>query len=167
MDKTRDQLKIMNRQFDFYMKHKIALKNNLISLLDQTFPRANTFFTSPVQKNGSQKWVDFVTSFWHVYCVRKLSLTAFTERYQKFCVRKGYDFHPEKPTQIFEASKESIALLPKDKLTKSLIMQAIEQLNTLSRTVEQLHLQMDRTAAQLPKYPVVMAMKGVGPSLGP
>ncbi|MEQ7305580.1 IS110 family transposase, partial [Enterococcus avium] len=35
MDKTRDQLKIMNRQFDFYMKHKTALKNNLIALLDQ------------------------------------------------------------------------------------------------------------------------------------
>ncbi|WP_176324017.1 IS110 family transposase, partial [Enterococcus sp. 5B3_DIV0040] len=65
MDKTRDQLKIMNRQFDFYMKHKTALKNNLISLLDQTFPGANTFFTSPVRKDGSQKWVDFVTSFWH------------------------------------------------------------------------------------------------------
>ncbi|MGM0110186.1 IS110 family transposase [Enterococcus sp. DIV0187] len=167
MDKTRDQLKIMNRQFDFYMKHKTALKNNLISLLDQTFPGANTFFTSPVRKDGSQKWVDFVTSFWHVDCVRKGSLTAFTERYQKFCTRKGYDFYPEKAAQIFEASKELIALLPKDKRTKGLIMQAIEQLNTLSRTVEHLRLQMDHTAAQLPEYPIVMAMKGVGPSLGP
>ncbi|OTO77366.1 hypothetical protein A5865_001242 [Enterococcus sp. 12E11_DIV0728] len=167
MDKTRDQLKIMNRQFDFYMKHKTALKNNLISLLDQTFPEANTFFTSPVRKDGSQKWVDFVTSFWHVDCVRKGSLTAFTERYQKFCIRKSYDFHPEKAAQIFEASKELIALLPKDKMTKSLIVQAINQLNTLSKTVEQLRLQMDQTASQLPEYPIVMAMKGVGPSLGP
>lgn len=167
MDKTRDQLKTMNRQFDFYMKHKTALKNNLIALLDQTFPGANTFFTSPVRKDGSQKWVDFVTSFWHVDCVRKVSLSVFTERYQKFCVRKGYDFHPDKPAQIFEASKELIALLPKDQMTKNLIMQAIKQLNTLSRTIEQLRLQMDQTAAQLPEYPVVMSMKGVGPSLGP
>lgn len=167
MDKTRDQLKTMNRQFDFYMKHKTALKNNLIALLDQTFPGANTFFTSPVRKDGSQKWVDFDTSFWHVDCVRKVSLSVFTERYQKFCVRKGYDFHPDKPAQIFEASKELIALLPKDQMTKNLIMQAIKQLNTLSRTIEQLRLQMDQTAAQLPEYPVVMAMKGVGPSLGP
>ena len=167
MDKTRDQLKTMNRQFDFYMKHKTALKNNLIALLDQTFPGANTFFTSPVRKDGSQKWVDFVASFWHVDCFRKFTLSVFTERYRKFCVRKGYDFHPDKPAQIFEASKELIALLPKDKMTKNLIMQAIEQLNTLSRTIEQLRLQMDQTAAQLPEYPVVMAMKGVGPSLGP
>lgn len=154
MDKTRDQLKTMNRQFDFYMKHKTALKNNFIALLDQTFPGANTFFTSLVRKDGSQKWVDFVTSFWHVDCVRKVSLSVFTERYRKVCVRKGYDFHPDKPAQIFEVSKE-------------LIMQANEQLNTLSKTIEQLRLQMDQTASHLPEYPVVMSMNGVGPSPGP
>ena len=36
-----------------------------------------------------------------------------------------------------------------------------------SFTVEQLRLEMNRLAAQLPEYQVVMAMKGVGPSLGP
>ena len=34
MDKTRNQLKTMNRQFDFYMDQKTAMKNNLIALLD-------------------------------------------------------------------------------------------------------------------------------------
>lgn len=46
MDKTRDQLKTMNQQFDFSRKHKTTLKNNLIALLDQTFPKTNAF--SPV-----------------------------------------------------------------------------------------------------------------------
>lgn len=36
MDELRSQLKTMNRQFDFYTKHKTAMKNNLISLIDQT-----------------------------------------------------------------------------------------------------------------------------------
>ena len=40
-------------------------------------------------------------------------------------------------------------------------------LNTASQTVEALRLKMDQTAATLPEYPVVMAMNGVGPSLGP
>ena len=40
-------------------------------------------------------------------------------------------------------------------------------LNTASQTVESLRLKMDQTAATLPEYPVVMAMNGVGPSLGP
>lgn len=46
-------------------------------------------------------------------------------------------------------------------------MHAIEQLNTASKTVEELRTLMNETAAKLPEYPVVMGMKGVGPSLGP
>ena len=48
-----------------------------------------------------------------------------------------------------------------------LIHQAVELLNTASKTVESLRVEMDRTAATLPEYPVVMAMTGVGPTLGP
>lgn len=47
MDELRSQLKTMNRQFDFYMKHKTAMKNNLIGILDQTYPGANAYFDSP------------------------------------------------------------------------------------------------------------------------
>ena len=58
MDELRNQLKTMNRQFGFYMEQKTAMKNNLIALLDQTFPGANDFFDSPARSDGSQKWVD-------------------------------------------------------------------------------------------------------------
>ena len=44
MDKTRSQLKTMNRQFGFYMDQKTAMKNNLIALLDQSYPGANDFY---------------------------------------------------------------------------------------------------------------------------
>ena len=44
-------------------------------------------FDSPVREDGSQKWVDFATTFWHVDCVRNMSLAAFTERYHKWCKR--------------------------------------------------------------------------------
>ena len=59
MDEIRNQLKTMNRQFDFYMKHKTAMKNNLISILDQTYPGANTYFDSPAREDGSQNWLTF------------------------------------------------------------------------------------------------------------
>ena len=81
MDEIRNQLKIMNRQFDFYMKHKTAMKNNLIGILDQTYPGVNTYFDSPAREDGSQKWVDFANTYWHVDCVRKLSLNAFIDHY--------------------------------------------------------------------------------------
>lgn len=38
MDTLRNQLKTMNRQFAFYSKQKTAYKNNLIALLDMTYP---------------------------------------------------------------------------------------------------------------------------------
>ena len=40
-------------------------------------------------------------------------------------------------------------------------------LNTASETVESLRLKMDEAASMLPEYPVVMAMNGVDPTLGP
>lgn len=167
MDTLRNQLKTLNRQFGFYMKQKTAYKNNLIALLDQTYPGVNALFDSPARCDGSQKWVDFASSFWHVDCVRGIGLVAFTDRYQKWCKRHGYNFQRGKPAALFKASKELISMFPKDSMTKMLIKQAIEQLNTVSATVELLRTEMNRLAAQLPEYPVVMAIKGVGPSLGP
>ena len=167
MDEIRNQLKTMNRQFDFYMKHKTAMKNNLIGILDQTYPGVNSYFDSPAREDGSQKWVDFATTYWHVDCVRKMSLNTFTDHYQKWCKRKKYNFSSSKAEEIYGTAKELVPVLPKDDLTKLIIKQAVDQLNTASQTVEQLRSLMNETAAKLPEYPVVMAMKGVGPSLGP
>ena len=167
MDELRSQLKTMNRQFDFYMKHKTSMKNNLIGLIDQTYPGANAYFDSPAREDGSQKWVDFLDTYWHVDCVRNMSLNAFIDHYQKWCGHKKYIFSRLKAEEIYRTAKELIPVLPKDGFTKRIIKQAIEQLNTASRSVEQLRSLMNETAAQLPEYPVVMAMRGVGPSLGP
>lgn len=122
---------------------------------------------SPAREDGSQKWVDFIDTYWHVDCVRKLSLTAFTNHYQKWCSRKKYNFSKSKAEEIYGKAKELIPVLPKDSFTKCIIKQAIGQLNTASQTVEHLRSLMNETASKLPEYPVVMVMKGVGPSLGP
>ena len=58
-------------------------------------------------------------------------------------------------------------MLPKDALTKLLVKQAIDSLNAISKSVEQLKSEMRMLAMQLPEYPVVMEMRGVGDSLGP
>ena len=167
MDELRNQLKTMNRQFGFYTKHKIAMKNNLIGILDQTFPGVNTYFDSPARSDGSQKWVDFASAYWHVDCVRKKSRNAFVEHYSKWCKKKKYSFSRAKAEEIYGKAKELVPVLPKDDTTKLIIKQAITQLNNASQTVEELRTLMNDTAAKLPEYPVVMNMKGVGPSLGP
>ena len=167
MDEIRNQLKTMNRQFDFYMKHKTAMKNNLIGILDQTFPGSNSWFDSPARKDGSQKWVDFARQYWHVDCVRRMSLNAFIDHYQNWCRRRKYNFSQSKAEEIYAGAKELVPVLPKDGLTKLVIRQAVDQLDAISQTVEQLRTMMNETASRLPEYPVVMAMKGVGPSPGP
>jgi len=167
MDEIRNQLKTMNRQFGFYMKHKIAMKNNFIGILDQTYPDVNTYFDSPARGDGSQKWVDFAATYWHVDCVRKMSLNAFTDHYQKWCKRKKYNFSKSKAEEIYGAAKELVPVLPKDDLTKLIVKQAVEQLNIASKTVEALRDLMNETASKLPEYSIVMEMRGVGPSLGP
>ena len=167
MDETRNQLKTMNRQFSFYTDQKTAMKNNLIALLDQTFPGANGFFDSPARSDGSQKWVDFVYTYWHVDCVRGKSLSAFTEHYRSWCKRKGYNFSAGKAEEIYRVAADLIAVFPKSENTKMLIRQAVTLLNATSQMVESLRIQMDQVASTLPEYSVVMAMNGVGPTLGP
>ena len=73
----------------------------------------------------------------------------------------------KKLKEIYGKAKELVPVLPKDNFTKRIIKQAIAQLNTTSKTVEELRNLMNETASKLPEYPVVMAMEGVGPSLGP
>ena len=132
MDKIRSQLKTMNRQFAFFMEQKTAMKNNLISLLDQTYPGANDFFDSPARPDGSQKWVDFVHTYWHVDCVRGKSLEAFTGHYRNWCRRRGYNFSAQKAEDIYRKSSDLIAVFPKDGNTKMLVWQAVALLNAAS-----------------------------------
>ena len=118
MDTTREQLKTLNAQMDFFTKQKAAQKTNLISILDMTYPGLNSLFSSPARSDGSEKWIDYAASFWHVDCVRSLSLKTFTERYQAFCVRHSYNFRPDKAQQIYDAAQELIACFPKEKAYK-------------------------------------------------
>ena len=167
MDELRTQLKSMNRQFAFYTDHKAAMKNNLISILELTYPGSNEYFTSPSRSDGHQKWIDFAYTYWHVDCVRNQSLSAFLDHYKKWCKRNKYSFSETKANYIYEQAQNIAPVLPKDDLTKSLVKQAAGELISLSTTVEALRTLMDQTASKLPEYPIVLSMKGVGPSLGP
>ena len=167
MDATREQLKTMNTQFDFFMKQKTAAKSNLIALLDQTYPGVNNLFESPVRSDGSEKWVDFAYSFWHVDCVRNISFNAFKDRYKAFCKKHGYIFSEAKAELIYSSAKDLIAPLPKNNVYKDLIRCSIKQLNLESEHVEKLRSDMNTLASQLPEYPVVMSMYGVGTTFGP
>lgn len=79
---SRLLLKSFNRQYNQYNKLKVMLKNNLIAILDQTFPGANTLFSTPARKaDGHEKWVDFVLKYPHAECISQKSFLAFSKSY--------------------------------------------------------------------------------------
>lgn len=162
MDTVRQQLKLCSRQYNLYMKTVVSLQNNLISLTDKTFPGVNELFSSLERTDGHQKWVDFVMTLWHCDCICHVSENAFTERYQKWCNRKGYHFSEEKAKDIYAGSCGHFTTLPKNDNTKLLITTAARQLLAGKMTLAALRTEMTRLAKQLPKYETVRAMYGVG-----
>ena len=167
MDTIRYDLKTLNRQFQLASKQKTATANNLIALQEQSFPGIRKLFDSPVRSDGTQKWVDFTHDFWHVDCVRSGSQNAFAERYRKWCKRNRYQFSTEKAAEAYALAKSAVVLVQKTSVTKTLVQEAANQLTAISRSVETYRSEMNKLASQLPEYPVVMEMYGVGESLGP
>ena len=167
MDTIRYDLKTLNRQFQLASKQKTATANNLIALQEQSFPGIRKLFDSPVRSDGTQKWVDFTHDFWHVDCVRSGSQNAFTERFRKWCKRNRYQFSMEKAAEVYTLAKSAVVLVQKTSVTKTLVQEAANQLTAISRSVETYRSEMNKLASQLPEYPVVMEMYGVGESLGP
>ena len=164
---TRLLLKNCYRQYRQYSKVQTVLKNNLISLLDTVFPNANRLFSSPIRGDGSEKWVDFVAEFWHCRCVSEKSQKAFTNKYQRWCRKHGYNFSEEKAHTIYVEASGHIGVMPKSETTKLLVEQAVAQLRSTSAALAALKHEMQSLASMLPEYPVVMDMFGVGPTLGP
>ena len=167
MDTIRYDLKTLNRQFQLASKQKTATANNLIALQEQSFPGIRKCFDSPARKDGTQKWVDFTHDFWHVDCVRKHSVKAFSERYQKWCKRHGYIFKQSNAEEVYSLAKSIVVLVPASQTTKLLVREAANQLTSISRSVETYRAEMNRLASQFPEYPAVMGMYGVGESRGP
>ena len=160
-------LKNCYRQYQQYSKVQTMLKNNLISLLDTVFPDVNCLFSSPPRADGSEKWVDFVASFWHCECVCGLSEKTFVSKYQKWCKKHGYNFSEDKALDIYVSACGCFSVMPKTETSRLLIEQAVSQLRATSAALAALKQEMQSLASSLPEYPVVMKMFGVGPALGP
>ena len=116
---------------------------------------------------GDEKWVDFFLRYWHKDCVCQYSMEAFTESYRRWCKRKNYKFRTDTAHKIYLLAQEGVATLPKCESTKMLITQACKSLNAVCEAKQSTQLEMQRLAAMLPEYEVVMQMEGAGPITGP
>jgi transposase len=164
---TRLLLKNCYRQYRQGCKVQTMQKNNLVSLLDATFPNANRLFNSPARADGSEKWVDFVAEFWHCKCICERSEKIFMHKYERWCRKHGYNFSEEKARSIYKDACGCIGVMPNANTARLLVEQAVSQLRATSSALAALKQEMQTLAAQLPEYPIVMGMFGVGPTLGP
>ena len=147
IDEMRKILKTYNRQLDEYMRVKVMLKNNLISLTDQVFPGVNDLFSSPARdSDGHEKWIDFLLRFWHCECITSLSEEVFAKAYAKWCKKNGYNFSTVKVAQIYSTATNQVTTLPKNDFTKTLILQCVEQLNSLCETIGNIKAEMTKLA---------------------
>ena len=166
-EEVRKMLKIFSRQYSKYGKLKTILKNNLISLLDQTFPSVNELFSSPPRKSdGHEKWLDFALYFWHCECVCSLTQNAFVERYRKWCKRSGYNFSQDKADGVHASACGQVSVMPKNETSKLLITHAVAQVNTIAESVAVMAREMKHLSTLLPECSVVMDFRGVGEILG-
>ena len=167
-DQIRQTLKTCRRQYDQYIRLKVNLKNNLITLLDGTFPGINTLFKSASRDtDGHEKWVDFAGKFWHCECVCGKSEYVFTNQYRKWCTKAGYRFSTEKAASIYAYAASQVNTLPMTDAIKCLVTLAVTQLNAIIETISAIQQEMLTLASRHPEYPIVMRMFGVGPVLGP
>ena len=167
-DETRSMLKIQSRHYDRTMNTAVALRNGLISLIDQSFPGANHLFGNETRNSvGHFKWIDFVKRFWHKDCVATVSLNSFADTFLKWCKRTGYRFSYADAEKIHHIARNTVATFPKNDSTKILITQAVDSLNAVYDALHILRAELVRLASLLPEYEVVMEMQGAGNITGP
>ena len=106
MDTIRYDLKTLNRQFQLAYQAADSLCKQPDRSFGTVLPGIRKCFDSPVRSDGTQKWVDFVHTFWHVGCVRKQSLNAFSERYRKWCKRHGYIFKQGNAVEVYSLAEK-------------------------------------------------------------
>ena len=123
--------------------------------------------TSPAKDDGREKWIDFVSEFWHCECISSLTDKVFSEKYQKWCKKNGYNFSAKKVKEIYDFTCKCVPSMPKNDITKMLISQAVLQLNSLCQSVAVLKNEMLKIAERLPEWNTVINMHGVGKALAP
>ena len=158
MDNPRERLQIFSRQYDNHMLTVAAIENNLITLLDNTFPGANYFFDSPVSDDGRQKWVDFVAHFWHCDIVANSGLRTFTKQYKKWCKINGYEFYAGEAKAIHVRANELLANLPTDTGTKLMVTTSAHALTGVMKAALTAKSQSVSLARLLPEYNDVLGM---------
>ena len=157
------ELRLLGRQYRFFMESRIALLLNLTHLLDYTMPGIKTAFNGWNEYSGKDKLCDFVEEYWHFDVITKYSERQFIERYLKWAKKKEYHQSEAKAVQVYKLAKDGIPTIPSNApSTKMLLLEAVKALREVNSALFAILTRMRELAKTLPEYPIVRAMGGVG-----
>lgn len=163
-----EELKLLGRQYQHYMRMRIGSVLELTHLLDYTMPGIKTLLKGWNETNGKDKLSDFVDEYWHYDNITKKSEKQFVNSYLKWAEKRGYHQSQDKAVKIYALAKESIPTLPSSTPSvKMLVQEAVQVLREVDNTLMKILTQMQLLAKTLSEYPVVRAMGGVGNVLAP
>ena len=157
------ELRLLGRQYRFFMESRIEHLLNLTHLLDYAMPGVKTCFGGWNEVSGKDKLCDFVEEYWHYDNITKHTEVKFVEHYQKWAKKKGYHQSKSKAIQIYRLAKEGIPTISSNApSTKMLLLEAVKALREVNGALFAILTRMQELARKLPEYPVVRAMGGVG-----
>lgn len=160
------ELKLLGRQYTNYIEMRVSSLNRLHGLIDQTAPGIEHLLQSHCTNKAKNKLCDFISTFWHYDVIIKKTEEAFVTAYNTWAKKQGYRPSESNAKKIYALAKNGTPTLSSGMpSTKMLILEAVRNLNTINLTISIILSQMQDLASQLPEYPIVSAMKGVGERL--
>ena len=166
--KDRQELRLLGKQYEQYMKVRVARCQALHSLLELTMPGTYGILDDFNRNNGKDKLCDFVYDFWHSDNITKSSEKVFVKKYLNWQKKKGYRLNENEARQLYQTAKTGIPTLPSTLLsTKLLVQEAVNVLREVNNSLYVILKQMRELAKTMPEYNLVLSMGGVGESLAP
>ena len=167
MDEQREELRFLGMQYQKFMKVRTDRCIALCDLMDRSMPGIYAYLDGYNKNTGKDRLCDFAEIYWHRDLILKHSEKKFIERYEKWAHKKGYRINANEACQLYALAQNGIPTLNADETTHMVISSAISLLRDANAALFSILNRMRDLAKQLPEYETVMAMGGVGESLGP
>lgn len=167
MDEKREELRFLGIQYQKFMKVRTDRCIALCDLMDRSMPGIYAYLDGYNKNTGNDRLSDFAEVYWHRDLILKYSEKKFTERYEKWAHKKGYRINADEARQLYALAQNGIPTLNADETTHMVISGAISLLRDANASLFTILNRMRELAKQLPEYETVMAMSGVGETLGP
>lgn len=166
-DEIYESMRRLSREYLTKQKIRTSQKQDLDHIIDQVMPGIKDIFAGYNPHPESDRLCDFMETFWHYDLISRYSYKTFEKKYRKWCSKKGYRFMTKQPARVYSLAINSIPTVPKDEITKSLVMMAITSLRKTDSDLNQILTQLRVLAEKLPEYRIIKEMPCTGNKLGP